>query len=133
MSTHVFVHSSIQELKLVASKLSVLKNCPFHQWKDKARGIQWMQEEVLNASVDTKDAAVWQIMFHTGSLGMTVYLENLCSDTVTDIVIPRIRPLLGQTGKIRRLNPQEVNAVLTQSCKRKLPPLEEGSGVRSHC
>ena len=45
---------------------------------------------------------------------MTVYLENLCSDTVTDIVIPRIRPLLGQTGKIRRLNPQEVSAALTR-------------------
>lgn len=71
----------------------------FSPWKDKARGIEWVQEEVLNASVDTKDAVIWKMLFHSGPPSMTVYLKNLSNDAVSDLVIPKFRSLLGPTGK----------------------------------
>ena len=49
----------------------------FRPWKDKARGAEWVQEEVLNASADTKDAVIWKILFHGGPRQMVVYLQNL--------------------------------------------------------
>ena len=63
---------------------------------------------------------------------MTAYLENLCSDAVTDIVIPRIRPLLGQTGKIRRLNPQEVSAALTRDKSYKAIMQAKAASIGGH-
>ena len=45
-----------REMEFVEMKFS--EGFQFRLWKDKARGMQWMQEEVLNASVDTKDAAI---------------------------------------------------------------------------
>ena len=83
-------------------------------WKDKARGIEWVQEEVLNASVDTKDGIIWKIWFHAGRPGMTVYLENLSNDAVTENVIPKIRTLVGPTGKVRLLNTEELSETLSR-------------------
>ena len=100
------------KMQLVEMKFS--EGFQFRPWKDKARGNEWVQEEVLNASVDTKDVVIWKLLFHAGSLGLTVYLQNLSNDAVTDIVIPRIRTLLGPTGKVRRLNTKEVGDSLNR-------------------
>ena len=100
------------KMEIVEMKFS--EGCQFRQWKDKARGIEWVQQEVLNASVDTKDDIIWKMLFHPILPQMTVYFENLSNHAVTDIVIPKIHTLLGPTGKVRRLNTKEVNDILTQ-------------------
>ena len=106
------MHSGVAPMELVEMKFS--DGHQFQPWKDKARGIEWMQEEVLNASVDTKDGVIWKILFHTGRPGMTVYLENLSNDAVTENVIPTIRTLVGPTGKVRFLNTEEVSEALSR-------------------
>ena len=51
-----------------------------------------------------KGTVVGKVLFHTASFGLTIYLEDIPSEAADDVVIPHIRPLLGQTGRIRRLN-----------------------------
>ena len=86
----------------------------FRPWKDKARGKEWVQEDVLSSSSDTKDGVAWKILFGNKPLQLTVYLENLSSDVVTDIVIPRIRMLVGPDGKVRRYCREEADARISR-------------------
>ena len=79
-----------------------------HPWKDKTRAKEWMQEQVLNASVRTKDAQVKKILFRGGPRQMLVYLENLSNEAATDVLVPRIQSLLSPTGKVRLLSLPEV-------------------------
>ena len=41
---------------------------------------------------------------------MLVYLQNLSNHTVRDIVVPKIRSLLGSDGQVKHLNSAEVDA-----------------------
>ena len=38
-----------------------------HPWKTKTRAEQWMQKEVLNASIRTQDAKMKKLLFRRGS------------------------------------------------------------------
>ena len=54
---------------------------------------------MLNALLDTTDAVDRKNMFHTGLPSINVYLENLSNYLVTDIIVPKIRTLLGPTER----------------------------------
>ena len=70
-----------------------------HPWKDKTRAEEWMQEQVLNASVRTKDAEVKKILFRGGSRQMLVYVDDLSNEAATDVLVPRIQSLLSPTER----------------------------------
>ena len=79
-----------------------------HPWQDKNRAKEWMKEEVLNASGQTKNAQIMKILFFRGPRRMLVYLQNLSHHAATDIVVARIKTLVGPIGKVRLLRPPEV-------------------------
>ena len=99
--------------KMQLLDMTFSEGCQLRPWNDKARAIEWMKEEILNASVDTKEVVVWKVLFRSGS-GLCVYLENVSNATVMDMVIPRIRSVLGPSGKVRRLNSKEVEDALNR-------------------
>ena len=67
----------------------------------------WLQMKVLKKSVETANAEVWKIRFHSGCMSMVVYFENLSNEAMTSFLIPELRVLLSPNGKVRLLTSQE--------------------------
>ena len=104
---------SVAGTEMVMLEIKFQFGSQFHPWRDRVRAREWLQE-ILNESDATKEAVVWKVLYHSASYGRTVYLEDLPRHAADDVVAPYIRPLLGQMGKIRRLNNEEVAAALAR-------------------
>ena len=81
---------------------------------DRSRAKEWMQDDVLKASVVTQEASIYKIVFRDPRTSeMTVYLQKLTKEAITDVLIPKIRSMLGPNGQVKHLNAKEVHDRIT--------------------